>query len=122
MNPLLILPLVCLLTGPHHAQPNQGGAVHAFVAARSLPICGPPIESRVLLDQEGKILGVGVATLTVPLNAVVVRLKRNTILPGVVDPLSHIAGAVGVDGSAPIQPEIRVFDSLYMREASVKKA
>src|SRR5262249_40367327 len=41
---------------------------------------------------------------------------------GLVDTHSHIAGPAGGDGSAPIQPEVRVYDSLNMREASVKKA
>jgi imidazolonepropionase-like amidohydrolase len=43
-------------------------------------------------------------------------------MPGLVDTHSHIAGPAGGDSSAPIQPDIRVYDSLNMRESSVKKA
>ena len=43
-------------------------------------------------------------------------------MPGLVDSHSHIGSPEGADSSAPIQPEVRVSDSLNLRSATVMKA
>lgn len=95
----------------------------AFVNARIIPIVGNPIEKGVLLIQNGKILAVGDAK-DVKLPADVVRLDMTgkVIMPGLVDTHSHIGGPAGADGSAPIQPDVRILDSLNVRAASIQRA
>lgn len=95
----------------------------AFVNARIIPIVGSPIEKGVLLIQNGKILAVGDAK-DVKLPADVVRLDMTgkVIMPGLVDTHSHIGGPAGADGSAPIQPDVRILDSLNVRAASIQRA
>jgi imidazolonepropionase-like amidohydrolase len=43
-------------------------------------------------------------------------------MPGIVDSHSHIGGPEGADSSAPIQPDVRILDSLNVRSSSVQKA
>jgi len=116
---LLLFSLFLLASGAN-AQTN-GGTI-AFVGGRILPVSRPPIEKGTLLVKDGKIIAVGDSSLTIPADATIIRSEGKTIMPGLVDTHSHIAGPAGGDSSAPIQPDIRVYDSLNMRESSVKKA
>ncbi len=95
----------------------------AYINARIIPVVGQPIEQGVLLVQNGKITAVGDAR-TVRLSADVqtVDLQGKTIMPGIVDTHSHIGEGAGADGSAPIQPEVRLLDSLNVRAASLQRA
>jgi imidazolonepropionase-like amidohydrolase len=95
---------------------------HAFVGARILPIESPEIASGVLVVQGGRILAVGGPDTAIPADAVRHDLKGKVILPGLVDTHSHIGGTEGADGTAPIQPDVRVSDSVNLRSASVMKA
>jgi len=94
----------------------------AFVGARIIPVEGPEIENGVLVVQGGKILTVGGAETALPADAVRHDAKGKVIMPGLVDSHSHIGSPEGADSTAPIQPEVRVSDSLNLRSASVMKA
>ena len=94
----------------------------AFVGARIIPVEGPEIENGVLVVQGGKILAVGGAGTSLPAGAVRHDAKGKVIMPGLVDSHSHIGSPEGADSSAPIQPEVRVSDSLNLRSATVMKA
>jgi imidazolonepropionase-like amidohydrolase len=95
----------------------------AFTGARMIPISGPEIPDSVLVVQNGKILAAGAASaVRVPTQARQVDLKGKVLMPGLVDSHSHIAGPEGADASAPIQPDVRILDSLNMRDARVRKA
>ncbi|HLM59771.1 MAG TPA: amidohydrolase family protein [Pyrinomonadaceae bacterium] len=95
----------------------------AFVNARIIPIVGQPIEQGILLVQNGRITAVGDAR-TVRLSADVVTIDASgkTIMPGLIDSHSHIGEGAGADGSAPIQPEVRLLDSLNARAPSIQRA
>lgn len=95
----------------------------AFINARIIPIVGQPIEQGILLIQNGKITAVGDAR-TVRLSADVVTfdLTGKTIMPGLIDSHSHIGEGSGADGSGPIQPEVRLLDSLNARASSLQRA
>jgi len=43
-------------------------------------------------------------------------------MPGLVDSHSHIGGPEGADGSAPLQPDVRILDSLDVRDSRIQKA
>lgn len=43
-------------------------------------------------------------------------------MPGLVDSHSHIGEGAGADGSAPIQPDVRLLDSFNVRAAGIQRA
>ena len=43
-------------------------------------------------------------------------------MPGLVDSHSHIGEPAGADGSAPIQPDVRILDSVNPRSGSIQRA
>jgi imidazolonepropionase-like amidohydrolase len=95
----------------------------AFSGARLIPIVGEPIENALLLVQNGKIRAVGDArTVRFAADVRIVDLSGKVIMPGLVDSHSHIGGTAGADGSNPIQPDVRVLDSLDARSSSIQKA
>lgn len=95
----------------------------AFTGARVIPIAGPEIADGVLVVENGKIVAVGpAATTPVPAGAVKVDARGKVIMPGLVDSHSHIGQPEGADGSGPIQPDVRVLDSINVRTSTVQKA
>lgn len=95
----------------------------AFVNARIIPISGPVIEQGILLVQSGRIKAVGDArAVRLSSDAVTVDMAGKTIMPGLIDTHSHIGGPAGADGSAPIQPDIRILDSVNPSAVSLQRA
>lgn len=94
----------------------------AFLGARIIPMEGAEIENGVLIVQGGKILAVGGPGTAIPADAVRHEAQGKVIMPGLVDTHSHIGSPEGADSTAPIQPDVRVSDSLNLRSASVMKA
>jgi imidazolonepropionase-like amidohydrolase len=98
-------------------------APRAFVGARLIPVTGAEIDRGVLLVRDGRIDAVGPeATTTVPRDAVVHELAGRVIMPGLVDTHSHVGGGWGADASAPIQPDVRVLDSVDCRSPGFQRA
>jgi imidazolonepropionase-like amidohydrolase len=93
----------------------------AFLGARIIPIDGPEIESGTLVAHDGRITAVG-ANVAVPAGARRVDAKGKVIMPGLVDSHSHIGGPEGADASAPLQPDVRILDSLDARDTRIQKA
>lgn len=95
----------------------------AFTGARIIPISGDEIVSGTLLIKGGKITAVGATpSVQIPPDAQRVNVAGKVILPGLVDTHNHIGGIGGADGSAPIQPDVRVFDSLNPFDAGFRRA
>ena len=95
----------------------------AFVGARVLPITSPPIESGTVVIHGGKIVAVGEASAgEVPADAVRHDLTGKVVMPGLVDTHSHAGEVEGGDGSAPMQPDVRVLDSINVRDPRIQKA
>ncbi|MEQ1644419.1 MAG: amidohydrolase family protein [Pyrinomonadaceae bacterium] len=120
MKRLLLLLLVCLVTAlPGIAQTKPV----AFINARIIPIVGQPIEQGILLVQNGKIIAVGDArTVRLSSDVTVIDLAGKTIMPGIVDTHSHIGGPAGADSTAPIQPDVRILDSVNPQASSIQRA
>ena len=95
----------------------------AFTGARIIPIEGPEIEDGVLVVQQGRITAVGPAGSTaIPEEAQRHDLSGQVILPGLVDTHSHIGQFEGADRSAPLQPDIRVWETINARDSRIQKA
>src|SRR5687768_4712808 len=95
----------------------------AFVNARIIPISGPVIEEGILIVHKGKITAVGDAR-TVRLSSDITRIdmRGKVIMPGLIDTHSHIGGPAGADSTGPIQPDVRILDSVNPRAASIRRA
>ena len=95
----------------------------AFIGAEVLPIAGPPIPAGTVVVAGGKIVAVGPCVSTpVPADAERIECAGKVILPGLVDTHSHIGGGWGGDASGPIQPDVRILDSINVRDAGFRKA
>ncbi len=94
----------------------------AFVGARIIPITGNQIDRGVLVVQDGKITAVGAEGSTaIPSGAEKIDVTGRVIMPGIVDTHSHIGGVGGADGSGPIQPGVRVLDSLNPMDSGYRR-
>jgi len=110
---------IALLTTACKAQEKH----HAFVGARLIPIVGDEIENGVLVVKNGKITHVGRAgEVSIPTGAQRIDAGGKTIMPGLVDTHNHIGGIGGGDGSGPIQPDVRIYDSLNALSSGFKRA
>lgn len=95
----------------------------AFINARVIPIVGPEIPQGIVIVQNGKITAVGDArTVRLSSDVQTIDLAGKVIMPGLIDTHSHIGGPAGADASAPIQPDVRILDSLNPRAYSIQRA
>lgn len=95
----------------------------AFTGAKIFPITGDPIESGTLIVRGSTIVAVGKKETTeIPEGAETIDVAGKVMMPGLICTHSHIGQVSGGDSSAPIQPDVRVLDSINVRDASVRKA
>ena len=95
----------------------------AFTGATLVTVSGPEVRDGVLVVHRGKIVAAGArSAVRVPQGAEVVDASGKVIMPGLVDTHSHIGGGSGGDASAPIQPDVRILDSIDVRDASLMRA
>jgi imidazolonepropionase-like amidohydrolase len=95
----------------------------AFVGAKIIPIAGDEIPSGTLVIADGKIQAVGPSdSVKIPDGAKQVDAKGRVIMPGLICTHSHIGGIGGADGSGPIQPGVRILDSLNILDSGFKRA
>jgi len=108
-----------LAAGPAAAQES---AV-AIVDARIIPIVGDEIPRGTLVVRGGRIVAVGPSEdVAAPEGATVIDGRGKVVMPGLVDTHSHIGGVAGADGSAPIQPDVRMIDSINVRDPGFRRA
>jgi imidazolonepropionase-like amidohydrolase len=97
-------------------------ATLAFTGGTILTMAGKTYNPGVLIVRHGRIVGVGPADTDVPDDAEVHDVSGKFIIPGLVDTHSHIGAVALADPSAPIQPDIRVIDSIDVRHPSFRRA
>ena len=113
------LALTAIVTGRLAAKEK----VTAFVGAKIIPIEGAEIGQGVLVIRERTIVAVGpIDQVEIPKDATTVDVKQRVIMPGLICTHSHIGGIGAADGSGPIQPGVRVYDSLNVRDSGFKRA
>jgi imidazolonepropionase-like amidohydrolase len=120
--PLFVLVSIVILDVGFAAS-AAAAEVRAFVGARIIPIDGEEIEVGTLVIEGKKIIAVGpVDEVKVPEGAERIDAKGRTIMPGLICTHSHIGGVGAADGSGPIQPGVRVYDSLNVHDSGFKRA
>jgi imidazolonepropionase-like amidohydrolase len=101
----------------------NGEGAQAFVGAKLIPIDAPEIERGVLVIEDGKIAAIGAeGQVTIPGSAERIDTRGKVIMPGLVDTHSHVGGMGAADGSGPIQPGVRIADSINVRDSGFKRA
>lgn len=95
----------------------------AFTGARIVPVSGEAIPSGTLVVAGNRITAVGASRdVAIPRNARKIDCTGKTIMPGLVCTHSHIGGVGAADGSGPIQPGVRVMDSINVHDSGFKRA
>ncbi|MDQ3257507.1 MAG: amidohydrolase family protein [Acidobacteriota bacterium] len=95
----------------------------AYTGATIIPVSGPIVTDGVLVVHRGKIVAVGAKGSTnIPSDAQVNDASGKFMMPGLVDTHSHIGGGAGGDASAPIQPDVRILDSINVRDSGLQRA
>lgn len=95
----------------------------AFVGARIIPIVGEPIAKGMLVVHRGKFVTVGSAIEElIPAGTQRIDCTGKVIMPGLIDTHNHIGGGWGADNSGPIQPDVRVLDSINVRDSGFVRA
>lgn len=108
-----------VLSAVIHAQPRPT----AFTGAKIIPIGSEPIQSGVLVIENGKIIAVGAQNdVEIPQDATIIDASNKVIMPGLVDSHSHIGEGSGGDRSAALHPGVRIMDTIDPRSDSFKKA
>jgi len=88
-----------------------------------MPVAGPPIPAGTVVVTGERIVAVGpAATTPVPEGAERIDVSGKVIIPGLVDTHSHIGGGSGGDSSGPVQPDVRILDSINPRDSGLRKA
>ena len=104
-------------------QPSPAGETLAFIGATVLPVSSAEIVAGTVIVKDGRIIAVGpAATTPVPDDAERIDVTGKVIIPGLVDTHSHIGGGSGGDSSAPVQPDVRILDSINPRDPGFRKA
>ncbi len=120
--------LLVLLLGAAASDLAAEPELRAFVGARLIPIAAgaqpaPEIADGVLLVRGGEIVAVGArGAVEIPAGATEHDLAGKVLMPGLVDTHSHIGGGRAADRSAPIQPEVRILDSIDARARGFDRA
>ncbi|MGI9267148.1 MAG: amidohydrolase family protein [Akkermansiaceae bacterium] len=120
MAPFLLLPF--FFSSAQESRESEG-KVLAYINATIYPVSSPKIEKGTLLVKGDTILAVGTSEdVKIPVEAEVINAFGKTIIPGLICTHSHIGSVAGADSSSPIQPEVRVLDSIDVRNTSINKA
>jgi imidazolonepropionase-like amidohydrolase len=116
---LFVAALVAVLPQGASAPPSP----LALVGARIHTVAGEELANGILVVDGGVIAHVGPLDSTpIPAGAVVRDVSGMVIVPGFVDTHSHIGEVEGGDSSSPIQPSVRVLDSIDVRDPSFQRA
>jgi len=103
-------------------QARAADAVTAFVGGRVIPIGQPEIPAGTVVIRGGTIAAVGPVDATpVPPGALRIDATGFVLMPGLVDTHSHVGGGQGGDSSGPVQPDVRILDSINVRDAGFRK-
>ncbi len=89
--------------------------------ATVLPVSGPPMQNASVLVEDGKITGVG-GNLPVTADTTIIDATGRYVMPGIIDPHSHMAISSGNEGSMSVTAEVRVADVVYNDTVAIYRA
>lgn len=102
--------LVCLLL---MGAVNTLAQTKVFTGATIFPVKAPVIQNGVLITEGGTITAIGPeGSVQIPSGAEIIDCKGKVIIPGLVDTHSHLGQGDGGDGSAALNPDVRILDSV----------
>ena len=107
------------------AQTNQStdSQTIAWIHAKIVTAAGPIINDGTLVIRDKTVVAVGPSDTTpLPTGTKSIDARGKWIMPGLVCTHSHIGGVGAADGSSPIQPGVRILDSINVKEAGFKRA
>ncbi len=121
--PVAAAPTLSLALNAKFDVAEQQNRTIAFTNARLHTAAGPALDRGVLLVRAGKITFAGASTAAnIPADALTIDCAGKVIMPGLVDSHSHVGGVAGADGSATIQPDVRVYDSVNLNDPGFRRA
>ncbi len=89
--------------------------------ATVLPITAPPIERGIVIVEKGRITAIG-RDLPIPRGATVVEARGMFLLPGLVDPHSHVGlGGESSESTDPLTPQVRVVDGFDVADPAIAR-
>ncbi len=95
----------------------------ALLGAAIYPIDSEPIADGVVVMHLGKITAIGPRSeVILPTECDRADVSGKVIMPGLICTHSHIGGIGGADSSDPIQPDVRIFDSINVYDSGFKRA
>lgn len=116
---LILLMVSTWFTTTLHAQDTA----KAFIGAEIITATGDNYDDGVLVVRYGKIESVGArGQVNIPSGAERIDVSGNMIMPGLVDPHSHIGGGDGGDRSASLHPDVRILDTIDPRSDTIRRA
>jgi imidazolonepropionase-like amidohydrolase len=122
LAPLIALPVI-FSSAQDTPKTDSPIAIRAFTNATIYPVSSPRIVGGTLVVQGDTILAVGLdGQVIIPEGAERIDASGKTIIPGLICTHSHIGQVAGGDSTSPIQPEVRVLDSVDVRDTSIDKA
>lgn len=94
-----------------------------FTGAEIITAAGDQFDEGVLVIRNGVIESVGERSqINIPSGAEIIDKSGYVIMPGLVDPHSHIGGGDGGDRSATLHPDVRILDSIDPRSDTIRRA
>jgi imidazolonepropionase-like amidohydrolase len=104
-------------------QSKREGETVAWTNAKIVTASLPLIEKGTLVVRGQSIIDVGPSSkVIVPSNARTIDASGKWIMPGLICTHSHVGGVGAADGSGPIQPGVRILDSINVKEPGFKRA
>lgn len=110
--------------GGSQKQAQSNAAITAHVARRILPVDGAPIDGAVLIEQGGRIVGLGPRKMTsIPSGATVIDHGDHWLSPGFVDLHHHVSSGGGDinDMTMPLNNQMRTFDVVKPSSRAIKR-
>lgn len=102
---------------------GQGDGTRVFAGGKVIPIGAPEMDDGVVVVRAGRIVAVGRSgEVAIPDGAELVDCAGKVLMPGLICTHSHIGQVAGADSSDPIQPAVRVLDSINVRHGTFAKA
>ena len=102
---------------------SSAEVTRAFVGAHVIPIDSAEIPDGTLVVRGDRIAAVGPSSeVSVPPDAQQIDCVGKVIIPGLVCTHSHVGGGAAADMTDPVQPGVRIYDSINVKDSGFRRA